>query len=212
MVAGVHVVWLDNFSKFYSVAVQGLATGACAECLWTARGLHRYVGPAVSTAIVPGVRGMPATLFSNDIIGLFKQKMAVADAASEGYLKDSVCFRYTVRQVPLKPEVDAKAEPALAAVLRESRDGMRNFFPLGMLTENIGSNRGLLLILKDLFGSQLKAGHYSFLSVACNIYLRMLKVLGNDAWSLILMSVSCVDCSLSTTRQVWAHPQERGCA
>ena len=53
--------------------------------------------------------------------------------------------------------------PALAAVLRESRDGMRNFFPLGMLTENIGSNRGLLLLLKDLYGSQLKAGHYSFL-------------------------------------------------
>ena len=57
--------------------------------------------------------------------------MMVADALSEGFLKDSICFRHTVRQVPLKPEVDAKAEPAMAAVLRESRDGMRNFFPLG---------------------------------------------------------------------------------
>ena len=32
--AGVHVLWLDNFSKFYAIAVQGLAGGACAECLW----------------------------------------------------------------------------------------------------------------------------------------------------------------------------------
>ncbi len=168
--------WLDNFSKFYAVAVQGLGTGTAAECLWTARGIHRYVGPAVSTSILPGVRGMPISLFASTIISMFKQKMAVADAVSESFLKDSLCFRHTVRQVPLKPEVDAKAEPALAEVLRESRDGMRNFFPLGMLPENIGSNRGLLLLLKDLFGVQPRPGHYSFISVDCNIYLRMLKV------------------------------------
>ena len=59
--AGVHVTWLDNFSKFYAIAVQGLA-GAAAECLWTAHGLHRYVGPPVSTALIPTVRGMPAEL------------------------------------------------------------------------------------------------------------------------------------------------------
>jgi hypothetical protein len=53
---------------------------------------------------------------------------------------------------------------------------MKNFYPLGMLPENIGSNRGLLLILKDLFGLQPRAGHYSFLSVDCNIFLRFLKV------------------------------------
>lgn len=181
--------WLDNFSKFYAVAVQGLGTGAVAECLWTARGLHRYVGPAVQTALLPGVRGMPASLVDSGIISLLKQKMAVADAVPEAFLKDSVCFRRNVRQVPLKPEVDAKAEPVLAAVLRESRDGLRNFFPLGMLPENIGSNRGLLLLLKDLFGAQVKAGHYAFLSVDCNIFLRMLKVHVTDRLSLILMDM-----------------------
>ena len=45
-----------------------------------------------------------------------------------------------------------------------------------MLPENIGSNRGLLLLLKDLFGVESnKAGHYSFLSVDCNIDMRMLR-------------------------------------
>ena len=187
--AGVHVQWLDNFSKFYAIAVQGLGTGAFADCLWTAAGLHRYVGPFVSTSLQPGVPGTPSSLVSPAVISLFKQKMAVADAVSEGLLKDSVCFRYTVRQLPLKPEVDATTSPALAAVLRESRDGMRIFFPLGMLPENIASNRGLMLLLKDRFGVQPKAGHYSFLSVDCNIYLRVLKVHVTDAWSLILMNV-----------------------
>ena len=174
--AGVHVLWLDNFSKLNAVAVPGLDTGAAAECLWTTRGLHRYVGPAVSTALLPGVRDMAASLFASSLMSLMKQKMAVADAVPEAFLKDSICFRHTVRQVPLKPEVDATAAPAVAAVLRESRDGMRNFFPRGMQPENIGSNRGLLLLLKDLFGVQSKAGHYSFLSVDCNICMRMLKV------------------------------------
>ena len=174
--AGVHVLWLDNFSKFYAIAVQGLDGGACAECLWTARGLHRYVGPVVSTALVPGVRGMPLSLFTPHIAALFKAKMAAADAVSVSFLKDSLCFKHNVRQVPLKPQVDPAVDPALAGVLRESRDGMRNFFPLGMLPENIGSNRGLLVLLRDLFGVQQKPGHYCFLSVDCNIYLRLLKV------------------------------------
>ena len=171
----VHVVWLDNFSKFYAIAVQGLG-GAAAECLWTARGLHRYVGPPVSSAIVPGLRGMPEKLFAAPLGVLFKQKMAAADAVSVGYFRDSVCFKHTVRRIPLKPVVCAAAEPELAAVLRESRDGMRNFFPLGMLPENIGANRGLLLLLKELFGVQPRPGHYSFLCVDCNIFLRILKV------------------------------------
>ena len=167
--------WLDNFSKFYAIAVQGLS-GAFKECLWTARGLHRYVGPPVSTALVAGVRGMPLSLFEPALIDSFKQKMTHADGVSVSFFKDSVWHKFTVRKVPLKPDVDASIDPTLAAVLRESRDGLRNFFPLGMLTENIGSNRGLLLILKDLFHTPRKPGQYSFLSVDCNIFLRMLKV------------------------------------
>ena len=73
-----------------------------------------------------------------------------------------MCFQHTVRRIPVKPEVSCIAHPALHEVLRQSRDGMRNFFPLGMLQENIGSNRGLLLILKDLFGVQPRAATFLF--------------------------------------------------
>ena len=57
-----HVEWLYTFSKFYAIAAQG-HSGAFKECLLTARGLHCYVGPPVSTALVAGVRGMPQSLF-----------------------------------------------------------------------------------------------------------------------------------------------------
>ena len=124
---------------------------------------------------------MPTDLFAAHLVSIFIQKMAVADSLSVGYLKDSVCFQHTVRRIPVKPEVSCIAHPALHEVLRQSRDGMRNFFPLGMLQENIGSNRGLLLILKDLFGVQPRAGHFSFLTVDCNIFLRILKVIVRDS-------------------------------
>ena len=62
--AGVHVLWLDNFSKFCAVAVQGLDKCAAAVCLWTTRGLHRHVGPGVLTALLPSVRDIAASLSS----------------------------------------------------------------------------------------------------------------------------------------------------
>jgi hypothetical protein len=120
---------LNDFSKFYAISVQGLS-GAFKECLRTARGLHRYVGPPVSTALVAGVRGMPLSLFEPALIDSFRQKMTHADVVC-----DSVCHKFTVRKVPLKPDVDQASpsiEPTLADVLRESRDGLPNFFPLGM--------------------------------------------------------------------------------
>ena len=76
----VHVVWLDNFSKFCAIAMQGVSSGAVAECLWTAHGLHRYVGPPVST-VIGALRGMPEKLCSPAAIAIFKQKMATRSAS-----------------------------------------------------------------------------------------------------------------------------------
>ena len=85
------MVWLDNFSKFYAMAMQGIK-GAVAECLWTAHGLHRCVRPTVSTAVA-GLRGMPQSLFSADMRTSFENKMATADAVSVSYLKNSVSLK-----------------------------------------------------------------------------------------------------------------------
>ena len=159
----VHVVWLDNFSKFYAMAVQGLS-GAVTECLWTAHGLHRCVGPAVSTA-VGNLRGMPLFLFTPGIIGMFKQKMAVADAVPCAFMKDSQSFKMRVRQVPLKPEVDPAVQPALAAVFARVARRSPQLLPVG---HDVGEHQlqsGHVARPKDLFGERPKPGHFSFLSV-----------------------------------------------
>jgi hypothetical protein len=80
----------------------------------------------------------------------------------------------------------------LAAALRESRDGMRNFIPLGMMPDNIGINRGLLLVLKDLYGIQPRPGHYSFLSADCKFFLRLLKVFFFRDLCLLILMEQCL--------------------
>ena len=169
-----HVIWMDNFSKFYAIAMQTLGSGAFKECLWTGQGLRVYVGQAVDTRIRPGLFAMPLciNLRVREVEGIMKQIEDDGDL----YFEDSICCRYQVNQIPLKPHVDAKDNSKLAAVLAESRDGMTNFEGTGILSENIGSNRGLLLILKDHFSTPHRPGHYSFLCVDCNIFMRCLKV------------------------------------
>ena len=76
------------------MAMQGIS-GAVAECLWTARGLHRYVGPPVSTALVANLRGMPVSLFSPGIVQAFKQKMPTADQVACALLGKVSAFSAT---------------------------------------------------------------------------------------------------------------------
>ena len=171
-----NVIWMDNFSKFYAIAIQTLGSGAFKDCLWTGQGLHVYVGQAVDTSIQPGLFAMPLclNLRAQDVMNLMKQ---IEDTEGDMYFENSICYRYGVNRIPLKPEVDVKQNAKLAAILAESRDGLTNFEGTGILPENIGSNRGLLLILKDHFSVPLRPGHYSFLCVDCNIFMRCLKVI-----------------------------------
>lgn len=169
-------MWLDNFSKFYSVAMQSVAKGAFSECLWTGRGMHEVVGPNVDTRMY-GKRAMPLSIFDSKSSSATNAKLVSCDKENRFYWHDSLVKRFNVNNIPLKPVVSAATDSKLAALLAEKRDGLRNFFPMEVLPLNIGSNRGLLLILKQLFTQQRKPGHFSFLTVDCNIFLRVLKVI-----------------------------------
>ena len=205
-----NVLWFDNFSKFYAAAVPGISKGAFSSCMWTGLGLHSYIGPQIDTKMKPGERAMPLSLFEPAGVAVFQALMQSVDADGKRLLSKSLLSKYSVCSVPLKPVVDATTEPQLARVLSESRDGMVNFTPLEMLGDNVGSNRGLLLILRDLFAKQRKPGHYSFLSVDCNIFMRILKVITFFMlFSLILMTSRHVYSSCTTCLEL-GHQSEAG--
>ena len=172
-----HVLWLDNFSKTYAVALQSIAKGAFKSCLWTGFAMKRYIGSSLRARMNNiGTRAMNKDLFAAQIMNQMKAKMDRFGNTKWDYLNNSIVQRYQVTSIPLKPYVDDAKDPQLHQILSESRDGVRNFFPMDILPENIGSNRGLLLILKRLSDENQASVQWKFLAVDCNIFLRVLKV------------------------------------
>ena len=175
-----HVLWLDNFSKMYAVAVQNIASGSYSSCLWTGHGVHQYEGPVVDLSLgVRAVRGVPQHLFSEVRVNRTRTAIRLVDAVEKYHVK-SICHRYSVNRVPLKPSIPIEEDPVLHHKLQESRDGMRLFHPHAISDINIGSNEGLLSILKNMANDHdalpPTQRRIQILSVDVNIYWRILKV------------------------------------
>ena len=170
--------WIDNFSKCYAVAMQGVASGAFSDCNWTGRAFKSYIGPDVDILIRDRV-AMPDNIFSTQIIGTVKRSLKQSFSQQKWfYLRNSLVKQFKICNIPLKPVVDAKEKPELHAVLAESRDGLRQFHPDAILPHNVGSNRGLLLVLK-MFSDQRSGddNRFHFLTADCNIFMRIMKVM-----------------------------------
>ena len=177
-----HVLWLDNFSKSYAVAMQTISNGAFRNCQWTGLGVKKYIGRAVDLRLHLSTTGMPDNMFSRGLNTRMTQIITRMSSSQWSYFQSSYVVTMNVNQVPLKPRVSWVEHPDLHRILSESRDGLTNFFPLKIEKHNIGSNRGLLTILKDLSierKASLQAGdtdNIRVVCVDCNIFMRVLKV------------------------------------
>ena len=169
------VMWVDNFSKCHAVALQGIATGAFRDCNWTGQAIKVYQGADVSVDI-GRLQAMPDHIFETDTMSLVQQ--ANRELCKQGwqYLTGSMVERFSVNTIPVKPVVDPLSFPDMHIILNESRDGLRNFYPMAIMPQNIGSNRGLMLILKQISDSRRNPSCYQFLCADCNIFMRIMKV------------------------------------
>ena len=90
----------------------------------------------------------------------------------------SVSYRYTVNHVPLK--VDTKRFPEFKTVYQKNPHTMENVIPKELIQTNIGSNRGLLNILRTIFEDNSmdvdQCEKYITINADENIYYRALKV------------------------------------
>jgi len=176
-----HVIWIDNFSKSYAVAMQSIDKGAYSSCLWTGKAMKLYNGPTVD--VIRTQEAMPGNLLTFELMSDVSGRLIDLTEHGWFYSSGSVVQRYKVTSVPLKPVVDYKTETKLHQTLAESPDGVKHFHPLGILEDNVSSNRGLLAILKDMdqkhrraMAKQDAADNYTFMSVDCNIFLRVAQV------------------------------------
>ena len=169
------VKWVDNFSKCYAVAMQGASAGAFTDCQWTGKGFKVYVGPPVQ-ADIKTLTGMPDDVFEPNVIGAVRAGLVNIRQLGWLYLGKSMVKLFKVNTIPVKPKVDGRTHPELHAILGESRDGLRNFNPVEISPQNIGSNRGLLVVLKAMSDARVNNGKFEFLCADCNIFMRVVKV------------------------------------
>ena len=175
MASKIVVMWVDNFSKCYAVALQGIASGAFRDCNWTGQAIKVYQGDAVSVDL-GGVPAMPDRIFDTGTAMAVQE--TIGNLCQEGwlFLPMSLVTRFKVNTIPVKPVVDPLSHPELQSILNESRDGLRNFHPMSIMPQNIGSNRGLMMILKHISDSRPNTSSYQFLCADCNIFMRIMKV------------------------------------
>ena len=177
------VTWLDNFSKCYAVAVQSVDNGAFRDCYWTGKAFRTFIssnrsGIVNSISIVNNapVPGMPNDLFTAGIRGGIFATMARVFGHSWKKYQQSLVTRYNVNNIPCKPVVDVM-DPVYP-ILKRKPDGLREFYPEEILPQNIGSNRGLLVILKQMSDDRSAAStKYELLCCDCNIFMRIIKVI-----------------------------------
>ena len=148
--------------------------------VWVSR--NTSIGRAVDLRLHLSTTGMPDNMFSRGLNKRMTQIITRMSSSQWSYFQSSYVVTMNVNQVPLKPRVSWVEHPDLHRILSESRDGLTNFFPLKIEKHNIGSNRGLLTILKDLSierKASLQAGdtdNIRVVCVDCNIFMRVLKV------------------------------------
>ena len=169
------VKWIDNFSKCYAVAMQGAASGAFKDCNWTGRALKVYQGPHLDITLTSAA--MPNDLFEATTVQTVLA--SIRRVMRHGWLlyDRSIVKRFRVNNIPLKPVVDPVEHMDLHQVLSESRDGLTTFHPIDVMPQNVGCNRGLLLVLKQISDARsASATTMEFLCCDCNIFMRIIKV------------------------------------
>ena len=95
------------------------------------------------------------------------------------FLHDSsICVKYDVRNVPLKPVVTEDEYPDLFRVLVRKADSLASFYPRELVKLNVGSNRGLIQVMRDHMEEVMSARprRYGIILAYVDIFKRICKV------------------------------------
>jgi hypothetical protein len=186
-------MWVDNFCKFFGVRTPSLDKGIYLNCAWTGMALTKHLGDpeAIDLTVSDRQHGMPDDLWA--CYDMFLAQMeAIADDVTVG-AKESFVERYDVRRIPLKVGPKNLPEGVLPDRLKfRSSESLHNFYPVKLIDENIGSNKGFFRIMWKIL-QDAKADprqRIQLLNTDSNIYSRIMKVTYNQTCS---TPVLCLD-------------------
>ena len=175
------MLWVDNFSKFLSRTVPTLSKDIFSTCLWTGSCMFPTSLPRGTDGVKKDRTGrvapaMPKDLFTHqdDVI----KTVTYMGQHSRDYFNTSFVRKYAVNNIP--PKLDVRKFPELKENFNYSTYRVRDLKPKELIEENIGSNRGLLSILRKLYDEHKmdndECKRYITINADENIYYRILKV------------------------------------
>lgn len=175
-----HFLWLDNYAKVLARSVPTLDVGAYNGCYWTGSAMFPSGDDSIDDSLKYTATGQIVPAMPDDLLD-YSANVQVAVAAMQGpraYLSDSIVARYNVRNVP--PKVDTKVWPELHSTINCATNRLADIQPQSLFEENIGSNLGLLCILRRIYEDKGmhdgSSDRYLSINVDENIYYRTLKV------------------------------------
>lgn len=201
LASGANVLWRDNFSKFVARTIPTQEKGTFSSCLWTGAALFHYNTENLSDRVRYDRHGAVVPAMPENILVC---REAVVDGlrsvVAEGhrYYDNSLVARYDVRTVPLK--IDGKRFPDMNCTVNHARSKMSIVHPQELIGTNIGSNRGLLSVIRKYYDEYNMAGaqgdcvRYLSLNVDENIFWRVLKVTCPYVWLSICHRHCCFRC------------------
>lgn len=177
-----HVVWIDNFSKFQARQIPNIGKGTFQNMQWTGRTLRVTRTPVSMSLMYDGdevIPAMPDDIFATEGVLTQLHKALSAKSGMHEH-KSSLVTKFKVLCVPVKPEVRHLNEQKHKDAIKAGHDGLDNLLCDNIVPINIGSNRGLLQILRDHYVQNEQhvgaARKYTVFNCDENIYIRIIKV------------------------------------
>ncbi len=174
-------MWLDNFSKIFSKSVPSLQGGVFSQCLWTGVALFTHPDVTIDDTIKYDEHQVIPAMPDNMFIHQDTVSDTIQFMVEEGceYFAKSLVYEYSVNNVPLK--VDTKRYPSMIGTMANIANSFDLVYPADLYDINIGSNIGLVSIIRKLYNEHgMGSGdctRYLTLNVDENIYYRILKVI-----------------------------------
>ena len=172
---GVTVEWFDNFNRYYVLGNPTLNSGA----IWT---VHAFRVPArschIDISLGTGQETMPSDVLSAvTFVGV--HKFLLQNIYRDSHLADGLGEVLSVNRVPVKPDIaNCQLHPRITARIRERGSSMKFFHAVGIEGLDIGSNRGLLRLVKGWMDEDVQRANrrLRIICVDIDIYFRIMKV------------------------------------
>lgn len=175
------IYWIDNFSKYFKKSFLNMQVGPYMLVDWTPLGMSKMPGSQArdllhkldtrTGTILPAFQ--PQILRGDHITELLQHFSTYDNFQKLRHWRTSVGTLHQVFNTPLRMEAGNLTQEEL---IFGSNVGLRNFHPIDLLSENVGTNYGLCRSLRALRNRCWKPGHYLMLKVDVDLYWRICRV------------------------------------